>query len=259
MAASILDKIVSKKKREVAGNKRSLPLAALKERLATRKAPRDFAAALRGDNIKLIAEIKKASPSRGVLVKDFDPLELSLTYARCGVAAISVLTEVAHFQGRLEYLAAIRDKVSLPLLRKDFIFDEYQVYESAASGADALLLIAAILSAEQLRNLLGLSQSLGMACLVEVHDEREIEKALHSGAAIIGINNRDLKTFKVDIETTHRLRPLVPDGKIVVSESGINSHDDIHRLKTWGINAALVGEALVTAQDIPARIKELLS
>jgi indole-3-glycerol phosphate synthase len=259
MPASILEKIVSEKKREVAAKARSLPLAALKERLAARKTPRDFAAALRGDNIKLIAEVKKASPSRGVLVRDFDPLALASTYARSGAAAISVLTEVAHFQGSLEYLAAIRDRVSVPLLRKDFIFDAYQVYESAVSGADALLLIASILSPEQLGNLLELSHSLGLACLVEVHDEREMDKALKSGAEIIGINNRDLKTFKVDIETTHRLRPLVPGGKIVVSESGIGRRDDVIKLKAWGVDAILVGEALVTAQDIPARIKELLS
>jgi indole-3-glycerol phosphate synthase len=259
MAASILEIIVSEKRREVEAKARRLPLAALKERLAARKAPRDFAAALRGDNIKLIAEVKKASPSRGVLVRDFDPLALASTYAQSGAAAISVLTEVAHFQGRLEYLAAIRDRVSVPLLRKDFIFDAYQVYESAVSGADALLLIAAILSPEQLRNLLELSHNLGMSCLVEVHNEREIKKALKSGAEIIGINNRDLKTFEVDIETTRRLGALVPGGKIVVSESGISHRDDVQKLKAWGVDAVLVGEALVTAKDIPAMIKELMS
>jgi indole-3-glycerol phosphate synthase len=259
MAASILEKIVSEKKREVEAKARRLPLAAIKERLAARKAPRDFAASLRGDNIKLIAEVKKASPSRGVLVRDFDPLALASTYAQSGAAAISVLTEVAHFQGSLEYLAAIRDRVSVPLLRKDFIFDAYQVYESVASGADALLLIAAILSPEQLASLLELSHSLGMSCLVEVHDEREMDKALQSGASIIGINNRDLNTFKTDIETTRRLRPLVPGGKIVVSESGISHGDDVIKLKAWGVDAILVGEALVTASDIPSRIKELMS
>jgi indole-3-glycerol phosphate synthase len=259
MPASILKKIVAQKKREVAEKARTLPLAALKERISTRKAPRDFAAAIRGDKIKLIAEVKKASPSRGVLVKDFDPLALASTYAQSGAAAISVLTEVANFQGRLEYLAQIKDKVSLPLLRKDFIFDAYQVYESAASGADALLLIAAILGPAQLGNLLELSHSLGLACLVEVHDEPELEKALHSGAEIIGINNRDLNTFKTDIETTRRLRPLVPGGKIVVSESGIGRREDVKKLQDWGVNAILVGEALVTSQDIPARIKELMS
>jgi indole-3-glycerol phosphate synthase len=259
MAASILEKIVAAKKRELAEKSQSLPLAALKERLASRQPTRDFAGVLRDHGLKLIAEVKKASPSRGVLVNDFDALALAETYARSGAAAISVLTEVDHFQGRLEYLAAIRDKVDLPLLRKDFIFDEYQVYESAAYGADALLLITAILNPEQLVNLLGLSYDLGLACLVEVHDRREIEKALQSGAEIIGINNRDLNTFKTDIETTRRLCPLVPGGKILVSESGISTRADTQKLREWGVDAILVGETLVTASDIPARIKELLS
>ncbi len=259
MTASILEKIVAEKKREVAEKARSLPLTVLKERVSTRKAPRDFAAAIKGNGLKLIAEVKKASPSRGVLVKDFDPVALARTYAQSGASAVSVLTEVANFQGRLEYLAQIRDKVSLPLLRKDFIFDEYQIYETATSGADALLLIAAILSPAQLGKLLKLSYSLGLACLVEVHDEHELVKALNSGAEIIGINNRDLNTFKTDIETTHRLRPLVPYGKIVVSESGIGHREDVKKLKDWGIDAILVGEALVTAQGIPSRVKELMS
>jgi indole-3-glycerol phosphate synthase len=259
MPASILEKIVAQKKREVTDKARSLPLTVLKERVSTAKAPRDFSAALKGDSLKLIAEVKKASPSRGVLVKNFDPLALASTYARSGAATISVLTEAAHFQGRLEYLAQIRDKVKLPLLRKDFIFDAYQVYESAASGADALLLIAAILSPEELGSLLKLSHSLGMACLVEVHNEPELEKALDSGAEIIGINNRDLNTFKTDIETTRRLRPLVPGGKIVISESGIGCREDVKKLRAWGVDAILVGEALVTSNNIPARIKELLS
>jgi indole-3-glycerol phosphate synthase len=258
MSKTILDKIVADKKRDVAQKKRSVPLSLLKERIARHK-PLDFTAALRGNGLKLIAEIKKASPSRGLLCPDFKPVEMAQIYAQNGAAAISVLTEVNHFQGSLEYLSAIRDSVSLPLLRKDFIFDEYQIYESAVSGADALLLIAAILSPEQLAELLELSQSLGLACLVEVHDEHEVEKALQSGAEIIGINNRYLKTFKTDIETTRRLRALVPHGKIVVSESGINHGDDVIKLKAWGVNAMLVGEALVTAKDIASMIKELMA
>jgi indole-3-glycerol phosphate synthase len=259
MPKTILDKIVAGKKRDVARQKRNAPLSLLKERAAAGKAPRDFTAALRGNGLKLIAEVKKASPSRGLLCPDFKPVEMAQIYERNGAAAISVLTEVNYFQGSLEYLAAIREKVSLPLLRKDFIFDEYQIYESAVSGADALLLIAAILSPAQLRILLELSQSLGLACLVEVHTEPEVEQALQSGAEIIGINNRDLNTFKVDIETTRRLRALIPRGKIVVSESGILNRNDIKSLQEWGVHAALVGEALVTAQNIPARIKELMA
>ena len=258
MPASILEKIVAVKKREVEAAKSSLPLDALKERISQYK-PLDFKAALRGGDIKLIAEVKKASPSRGVLVADFDPVALALTYASCGAAAISVLTEATHFQGSPEHLEKIREKVGLPLLRKDFIFDEYQIYESAAIGADAILLIASILSANKLKSLLDLSHRIGLACLVETHDEKDMAKALKSGAEIIGINNRDLKTFKTDIETTHKLRELVPAGKIVVSESGISTAEDIKKLKAFGVNAVLIGEALLTAPDIPAAIKGMMS
>ena len=230
MPASILEKIVAVKKREVEAAKSGLPLDALKERISQYK-PLDFKAALRGGGIKLIAEVKKASPSRGVLVADFDPVALALTYASCGAAAISVLTEATHFQGSPENLQKIREKVSLPLLRKDFIFDEYQIYESAAIGADAILLIASILSANKLKSLLDLSHRIGLACLVETHDEKDMAKALKSGAEIIGINNRDLNTFKTDIETTHKLRELVPAGKIVVSESGISTLKILRDLK----------------------------
>lgn len=256
MLNMILEEIVAEKRQEVERKKRSLPAAALKER--PRQPAFDLARALSGDSVKLIAEVKKASPSKGLLCPDFNPVALAVTYARHGAAAISVLTEVNHFQGSLEYLAAIKQAVSIPVLRKDFIFDEYQVYESAAGGADAILLIAAILSRQQLEELLALSRSLGLGCLVEVHDENEVEKALLGGAEIIGINNRDLNTFAVDIDTTRRLRPLIPEGRIVVSESGINNRDDIRRMKEWGINAVLVGEALVTASNIPAKMEELL-
>jgi indole-3-glycerol phosphate synthase len=257
MIATILDKIIAQKKREVEQKMQSLPVSALKKRIVLQKMPLDLAAALSGDRLRLIAEVKKASPSRGVLSPDLDPVSLARTYAQCGAAAISILTEVDHFQGSLEYLRAIREEVSIPLLRKDFIFDQYQVYESAASGADALLLITAILSQEQLEELLALSLTLGLSCLVEVHNENEVAKALLSGAEIIGINNRDLNTFTVDINTTRWLRPLIPEGRIVVSESGINNRDDIRKIKEWGVNAVLVGEALVTAGNIPAKMEEL--
>jgi indole-3-glycerol phosphate synthase len=256
MPKTILDNIVADKKRELAGLKRGTPLAALKERASQYK-PLDFKDAISGNGMKLIAEVKKASPSKGLLCSDFKPAEMARIYEQSGAAAISVLTEIKYFQGSIEYLASIRESVRLPLLRKDFIFDEYQIYESAVYGADALLLIAAILNQKQLAQLLGLSHSLGMACLVEVHDGAEVEKALQSGAEIIGINNRDLRTFKTDIETTHKLRALVPQGKIAVSESGISSREDMKKLKTWGVNAALAGEALVTSKNIAATIKEL--
>ncbi len=259
MTGTILDKIVSDKRRGVAEAKRRVPLADLKERLDHRPAPRDFAAALRGEDIRLIAEVKQASPSRGLLCPDFDPVKLARTYAAGGAAAISVLTEVDHFRGSLEYLAAIRREVALPLLRKDFIFDDYQVYESAAYGADAVLLIAAILDDSELQEMLALAGNLRLDCLVEVHNEAEMSQALLAGAEIIGINNRDLTTFNVDINTTRRLRLLAPPEVTVVSESGLKTPDDIKKMRECKVNAVLIGEALVTAADIPARIKELLA
>jgi indole-3-glycerol phosphate synthase len=259
MPETILDKIIADKKREVEQRKVSLPLSDLKKRIAMSWPPLDFAAALRGNGLKLIAEVKKASPSKGLLCPDFDPVGLAKTYAQSGAAAISVLTEVNHFQGSLDHLAAIREAVNVPLLCKDFIYDEYQVYESAAYGADAILLITAILSQSQLEGLLELSQSLGLDCLVEVHNEAELTTALLAGAEIIGINNRNLSTFAVDTSTTRRLRLLVPPENIVVSESGIKDRDDIKKMKECKVNAVLVGEALVTAADIPARIRELMS
>jgi len=259
MTGTILDKIVSDKRQEVAEAKRRVPLTALKERLDRRSPPFDFAAALRNGELRLIAEVKKASPSRGLLAPHFDPVKLAKAYAAGGAAAISVLTEVNHFQGSLEYLAAIRKEVAIPLLRKDFIFDDYQVYESAAYGADAILLITAILSPEKLRGLLALGDKLHLDCLVEVHDEDEMFRALLAGAAIIGINNRDLTTFNVDTDTTRRLRLLAPSEVVVVSESGIKDATDIKKMKECKVDAVLIGEALVTAADIPARMKELLA
>jgi indole-3-glycerol phosphate synthase len=254
----MLCKILADKTTEVAEQEKSMPLAALKELIEQREAPRDFPTALRDNGIRLIAEVKRASPSRGLLCPNFDPVFLARAYAEGGAAAVSVLTEVNHFQGSLEHLAAIRKAADIPLLRKDFIFDPYQVYESRAYGADALLLITAILDLEKLSELLTLSQSLGLSCLVEVHNESEVERALRAGARIIGINNRDLATFNVDLNATRRLRPLIPPDRTVVSESGINSREDIAKLKEWGVNAALVGEALVTSDDIQAKMRELL-
>ncbi len=254
----MLNKIIAEKREEIAQRKRRLSISTLKERIAQRKAPLDFASALSGNGIRLIAEVKRASPSRGILCPNFNPVALAKTYANGGAAAISVLTEVNYFKGNLDHLAAIREEVGLPLLRKDFILEQYQVYESRAYGADALLLIVAILSQEQLEELLSLSRNLGLSCLVEVHNEDEVERALSSSAKIIGINNRNLDTFKVDINTTRRLRPLIPKDRIVVSESGISNRSDVEKLKKWGVNTVLVGEALVTADDIPAKIKELI-
>jgi indole-3-glycerol phosphate synthase len=255
----MLNKIIAQKKQEVEQTKKAVPATYLRERIARQKSTLDFALALRGDRIRLIAEVKQASPSRGILTSNFSPTELARTYAEGGAAAISVLTEANYFMGNNEHLAAIKEVVGLPLLRKDFIFDPYQVYESRAYGADALLLVAAILSQGQLKDLVSLSHGLGLRCLVEVHNEDEMERAVHSDAEIIGINNRDLNTFTVDINTTRRLRPLVPKGKIIVSESGIRSRKDVEKLRKWGVDAVLVGEALVTASDVRAKMKELLS
>jgi indole-3-glycerol phosphate synthase len=256
----ILDQIVADNKSELEARKRSLPLEELKRAASAQPLPLDFASALRGDGIRLIAEVKKASPSKGVIRSDFNPAEIAQTYASNGASAISVLTEEKHFQGSLNYLRDIGNALGdrrLPLLRKDFIYDSYQVYESRAYGADGLLLIVAILAPAELETLLGLSHELNMSCLVEVHNEGELEIALSSGAKIIGINNRDLKTFTVDLTITRRLRPLIPPDKIVVSESGIKNRTDIEKLRQWGVDAVLIGESLMSASDIAAKMKEL--
>ncbi len=257
--ATILDRIVADKKQALERSKKLTPLSSLMKRTTRQPKPLDFAGALRGKRVNLIAEVKKASPSRGLLCSDYDPVALAKTYTGNGAAAISVLTEENHFQGSLKHLEAIRKAVRIPLLRKDFIFDEYQVHESAAYGADALLLIVAILEDSQLERLLTLARSLRLSCLVETHNEAELTKALLAGAEIVGINNRDLNTFKVDKNTTRRLRLLVPEETIVVSESGIHSREDIKKMRECKVDAVLVGEALVTAADIPATMKELMS
>ncbi|MFW6102608.1 MAG: indole-3-glycerol phosphate synthase TrpC [Chloroflexota bacterium] len=254
----MLDKIIAQKRQEIEQRKKEATINYLQQRIVQQKPTLDLASALKGDHIRLIAEVKQASPSRGMLISNLNPIELAQTYAEGGATAISVLTEENYFLGSIEHLAAIREAVGLPLLRKDFIFDPYQVYESRAYGADALLLIAAILSQEQLKELISLSHSLALKCLVEVHNKGEVERAVLSEAEIIGINNRDLNTFTIDITTTRRLRPLIPQERIVISESGIKSKRDIDKLGKWGVNAVLIGEALVTANDIPAKMKELI-
>jgi len=257
----ILDDIVADKRKELVRAKEETSLEELEARISRRAAPLDFAGALRGEGVSIIAEVKKASPSRGLLYPNFDPVRLAKAYTEGGAAAISVLTEVNYFQGSLDYLSQIRELSGLegmPLLRKDFIFDTYQVYEARAYGADAILLIEAILEDRELESLIALAHELGMQCLVEVHDEAELVRVLQSGAQIIGINNRDLRTFEVDINTTKRLRSLIPPDRVVVSESGVSHQEDIERLREWVINAALIGEALVTADDVVVRLKELI-
>ena len=256
---SILDEIVAAKRGELADAKQSAPQADLERAAAQRPRPLNLSGALLGGGVRLIAEVKKASPSRGLLSPDFDPERLAATYVANGAAAVSCLTD-PRFQGELAHLAAIKESGAsgrAPVLRKDFIFDPYQVYEARAAGADGILLIVAILEPPLLQELLAAAQSLWMQCLVEVHDESEMETALSAGAEIIGINNRDLHTFATDLAVTGRLAPLVPRGRVIVSESGIFTRDDLRMLQRLRVNAALVGEALVTAPDTAAKVREL--
>ena len=256
---SILDKIVAAKRVELAEAMRAAPLADVERSAADQPRPLSLSEALNGASIRLIAEVKKASPSRGLLSPDFDPVRLAGTYVANGAAAVSCLTD-PRFQGELAHLSAIKESGasgSAPVLRKDFIFDPYQVFEARAAGADGILLIVAILEPSQLKELLGVARSLEMQCLVEVHDESEMETAVYTGAEIIGVNNRDLHTFTTDLAVTQRLAPLVPEGKVLVSESGIFTSDDLDLLGHFPVHAVLVGEALVTAPDTAAKVREL--
>ena len=256
---SILDEIVAAKRVELAKSKAQVSITDLEAVAARQPRPLNLSGALLGGGVRLIAEVKKASPSRGLLMPDFAHLKLAETYASTGAAAISCLTD-PRFQGELAHLRQIKETGAsqrAPVLRKDFIFDPYQIVETRAAGADALLLIVAILAPTQLRELLDAAQSHWMQCLVEVHDEGELETAVDAGAEIIGINNRDLHTFTTDLVVTERLAPLVPRGKQIVSESGIFTRDHLRQLNRFRGNAALVGEALVTASDIGEKVREL--
>ncbi len=259
----ILDDIVAHKRVEVAERQGHTPLAMLRAAATDAWPTRDFAAALAQPGVSLIAELKKASPSKGLLRADFDPLALAEVYATNGARALSVLTDERFFQGSLATLRGIRaaqatgDQPAVPLLRKDFIISPYQVWEARANGADALLLIVACLDQGELADLLGQTHSLGMTALIEVHDEAEVERALAAGARVVGVNNRDLRTFQVDVATTHRLRPLIPPDTILVAESGIHRAADVIALAEAGVDAVLVGEAIVTAPDTAAKVREL--
>lgn len=253
----IIDQIVAGVRQGLAERRQQTPLAELERLVDKYGTHRDFEGALRGEEIKLIAEIKRASPSKGWLRHDLDVATLARSYTQGGATAISVLTEPNWFKGSLTDLAAARQATLLSLLCKDFILDPYQVYEARACGADAVLLIAALLSLSELSALIEIAQGLGMATLVEVHSEPEVEKALEAKANPIGINNRHLADFSVDLETTLKLRPLIPPDVTVVSESGIKSYADVIALKNAGVNAMLVGEALVSSPDPEAKIREL--
>jgi indole-3-glycerol phosphate synthase len=255
---TILDRIIETKLREVAAAKAAVPEPELQRRAAAAPPARDFREAIRRSNqIAIIAEVKKASPSAGVIRADFDPVEIARTYEAHGAAAISVLTDADYFQGRLQYLADVKAAIRLPVLRKDFVIDRYQLLEARAAGADAALLIAECLPGDRLGELRRAATELGLHTLVELHDAEELPRVLDSGAPVIGINNRDLRTFTTRLEHTLELLPKIPADRIVVSESGIRTHADLLRLGAAGARAVLVGESLMRAPDIGAALDAL--
>lgn len=257
--ATILQRIVATKRESVQRAKLHQSEAALRRKLPDAPPVRDFLAALRGGtSIRLIAEVKKASPSKGVIRPQFDPVAIARTYRDHGAACISVLTDEPYFQGRLEYLGQIRDEVDLPVLRKDFIIDSYQVLEARVAGADAVLLIAECLADSLLEELYGLVRQLGMTPLVEFYEPENLPRVLRLGAELIGVNNRNLRTFEVDLGHTIRMRREIPGDRLVVGESGIACRDDVRRLEQAGVQAILVGEALMASPDPGKAIDELL-
>lgn len=258
---SVLSEILATKRTEVACRKEKISSHLLQEWLMDAPPVRDFRQTLlEASGVGLIAEVKKASPSRGIIREDFDAVEIAKTYAENGATCLSVLTDELYFQGELDYLRAIRQAVSTPLLRKDFIIDPFQIIESRAAGADALLLIVAALKPSDLRELMQMTRNYGMATLVEVHDREEMQEALDAGADLIGINNRDLHTFRTTLKTTLELMAELPaeGSPLIVSESGIFTRDDVLTLQRAGVGAVLVGEALMREADIGAKVRELM-
>jgi indole-3-glycerol phosphate synthase len=256
--SQVLSTIIAARRHRIQQVRAGVPLDGLRQAAEARSDFRDFAAALSGEMLSVIAEIKKASPSRGLLRPDFRPLEIAGAYQQAGASALSVLTEEQFFQGSLDDLKAARGAVRLPVLRKDFIVDDYQVYEAAAAGADAFLLIVAALEDKDLRHFLDLAERLRLAALVEVHTAEELDRAIALGAGIIGINNRNLHTLEVSLETSFRLREKVPPSCLAVSESGIKSGADLEKLAKAGFNAVLIGEHLMLAPDPGEELSRLL-
>jgi len=260
MNIDFLTQIINQQKEALKKKKNFFSFYGLKLKCRKPLLRRSFKNSLKSPGeISLIAEIKKASPSRGVIVKDFKPLEIARIYKDCGAAALSVLTEEKYFLGNLSFLNLVRHSVNLPVLRKDFIIDEFQIYESYIAGADAILLIAELLNSEKLIQFLNLAKKLNLDCLVEVSDEKEMLKVLDSPAEIIGINNRNLHNFITDLNVTKTLMPFIPKDTVSVSESGIKTKEDILFLKDLGVNAVLIGETLLESVDISSKVKELFS
>jgi indole-3-glycerol phosphate synthase len=266
--STILDQIIETKRQEVAERKVRVPIEQLQETISTLGRPRNFFQAVskkpEKKPLNLIAEVKKASPSAGVIRADFDPVKIAQTYAAAGADALSVLTDEKYFQGHLDYIHAIRDVVKLPVLRKDFIIDLYQVYESRAAGADAILLIAECLQTNELIDLQIKATELNLTCLIEVHDIDNLMRVRdrvigfpHRSYSLLGINNRDLRTFKTDLGTTLRVTELIEDKEVLVSESGIHTNDDVKKLAKAGVRAVLVGESLMRSDDIGAKVRAL--
>ena len=256
----ILDTIIAHKQKELAAEQAKVPLAKLEADLTNLPPTRDFRSAIAGSGtVRLIAEVKKKSPSKGIIREDFHPVSIAETYVENGAAAISVLTDKHFFAGELDYLHAIREIVDVPLLRKDFTIDPYHIYQARVAGADAILLIVAALTPAQLRTFMDIADSLSLASLIEVHTQEELAIALDVDAQIIGINNRDLRTFHTDIATTFRLRETIPADKVVVSESGIYTCEDVVKLQGAGIQAMLVGESLMRSPDIGEQVRRLIS
>jgi len=258
----ILNRILEHKKSEVAAAKKALSEAELRDRLAEQPPPRGFAGALRkaaAEGTAIIAEVKKGSPSKGIIRPDFQPVSIALDYQRGGATCLSVLTDRKFFFGDPTFLPQIAQSVTLPLLRKDFVIDSYQIFEARALRADAVLLIAAALEAGELRDLAEAARNLDLDVLLEVHDEAELEAALDVSDVMIGINNRDLHTFVTDLAVTERLLPSIPGDRLVVAESGINSRNDIRRLQAAGAGAFLVGESLMREQDVAVKLRGLLT
>lgn len=253
----ILTRIANRTRERIAKEEQEIPVEVLKEKIASMPSAPDFYKALKKDGMSFICEVKKASPSKGVIAEDFPYTEIAMDYEKAGAAAISCLTEPFWFMGSDRYVEEIAGKVSIPILRKDFTINEYMIYQARAMGASAVLLICAILTDEELKRFRELAESLGMHALVETHDEEEIKRAVDSEAKIIGVNNRDLRTFTVDVNTSLRLKKLVPDDRVFVSESGIKTPEDIKRLYDNHTDAVLIGETLMRADDKKAMLDNL--